>query len=243
MSLTDILSGNAKKAAQAQTRGLIRGRDGAAEQLNLGYDTLKDYAGRALGEYDAYQPPAQQAYGLYSDALGVNGAEGNGRATAAFQTNPGYEFQQEQGLEALNRTAASRGMLASGNNSADLLKYSQGLADQSYGSWLDRLNGLGQTGVGIAQNRAGIQGGIGQAGSNFRGSLADLTYKTETGIGNANAQQAQAEGAGVLGAISLGTSLLGNLGGIGGIGKSIGGMFGGSGGGMAYNGNQIGGLY
>ena len=52
---------------------------------------------------------------------------------------------------------------------------------------------------------------FGTAGSNFRGQLADLAYKTETGIGNANAQQAQAEGAGILGGISLGTKLLGSF--------------------------------
>ena len=211
MGLTDILSGNAKKAAKGQINGLIRGSQGASEQLNLGYNTLKDYAGKASAEYDAYAPGAQAGYSTLIDALGLNGADGNTRATTAFQTAPGYEFETAQGMEALERSAASRGMLASGNNSADLLKYSQGLADQSYGSWLDRLNGLGQTGVGIAQNRAGIQGGIGQAGSNFRSQLRDLTYKTETGIGNANAQQAQAEGAGILGGISLGTKLLGSF--------------------------------
>ena len=243
MGIKDILSGNAKKAAKGQINGLVRGSMGASEQLGLGNQAYNTGAASALGEYDAYAPQAQQAYGLYSDALGINGADGNTRATAAFQTAPGYEFQQQQGLDALNRSASARGMLASGNNSADILGYSQGLADKSFGSWLDRLSGLGQTGVGIANEKSMIQKGIGTAGRDYRGQLGDLAYKTETGIGNANAQQAQAEGAGVLGAISLGTSLLGNLGGIGGIGKTIGGLFGGSGGGMPYNPNQLGGLY
>lgn len=208
MSLTDILSGNAKKAAKSQINGLVRGSQGASEQLNLGYDTLKDYAGKALGEYDAYTPGATAGYSTLIDALGLNGAEGNGRATTAFETAPGYEFETAQGMEALERSAAARGMLASGNTSADIIDYSQGRAKQGYHSWLDRLTGLGSAGINIAGAKSGIQTGVGRAGSDFRGSLADLAYKTETGIGNANAQQAQAEGAGVLGGISLGTKLL-----------------------------------
>jgi len=242
-SLTDILSGNAAKAAEKQINGLVRGSKGASEQLGLGFDTYKDYAGRALGEYDAYEPQAQKAYGLYGDALGINGAQGNSNATAAFQAGPGYQWSVDQATQAALRAGSAQGMLGSGNTTAAITDRASGLAGQEYGGWLDRLGGLGAQGIGMAGQQAGIQTGVGQAGQNYRGQLGQIAWNTETGIGNAQAQKEQAEGAGLLGGISLGTSLLGNLGGIGGIAKGIGGLFGGGGGGMAYNGNQIGGLY
>jgi hypothetical protein len=53
------------------------------------------------------------------NALGLNGPQGNAAATAAFQSSPGYDFKVNQSLDALDRRAASRGMLGSGNTTLD----------------------------------------------------------------------------------------------------------------------------
>lgn len=219
-SLTDILSGNAEEAAKKQVEGIILGTKAAAKRLGEGQKNYEKYGNLALGEFDPYAPQAQTAYGLYGDALGLNGAEGTASAQDAFTTSPGYDFEMGQGLQALERSASARGMLGSGNLSADILDFSQGLANKNYGSWLDRLGDLGSQGINMATNRATIQTGIGGKAYETGESLADLGWKAATGAGNALAQKESAEGQGLLGGISLGTQLLGSaLGGLGGLGK------------------------
>ena len=77
--------------------------------------------------------------GVYADAMGLNGADGAGRATEAFQTGPGYTFTRDQGLDAVMRRNSALGRVQSGNTEADLTQYATGLADQTYGDWLSRL--------------------------------------------------------------------------------------------------------
>jgi hypothetical protein len=47
-----------------------------------------------------------------------------------------YGFALDQGLNALNRTHAAAGNLASGNADADSMKYATGLAGQTYNNYL-----------------------------------------------------------------------------------------------------------
>lgn len=62
----------------------------------------------------------------------------------------------DQGLQALQRQHAAAGNAASGNADADTLKYSQGLADQSYGNYVSRLQPyLGLAGQGATTAAAG----------------------------------------------------------------------------------------
>lgn len=210
-----IFDGGSKEASKQLQGGIRIGEIRATDQLNKGLDKYTQGAQAALGEYAPYQPQAQAAYGLYGDTLGLGGQAGNASAVSAFQQSPGYQFQMDQGLQALERSASARGLLGSGNTSADILGYSQGLADQNYSTWQDRLAGLGAQGIGIAGQKAGIQQGVGQAGYNTSNSLADLAWNAETGIGKAKADQAVAESQGVLGSImggvSLGTKLLGGF--------------------------------
>ena len=97
---------------------------------------------------------------MQANALGLGGAAGNEAATNAFQAGPGYQFALDQGLQALNRNAASRGMLASGNNTQDILKYAQGLANQEYGNWQDRLGQFSNLGFNAASGQTGRQGSL-----------------------------------------------------------------------------------
>lgn len=51
-----------------------------------------------------------------------------------------YKFRFNQGQQALERSAAARGMLNSGNTLAALADYGQGLASQEYGNEFNRLS-------------------------------------------------------------------------------------------------------
>ena len=233
MSLGDLFSdSNEKQAANTVDKGYKKGYKQATKQLNRGFKGLKaDYAkamdsiatgaDTSLGYYDGFQPGIDAASGLYSDAIGVNGAEGNARAEGAFTVSPGYEFQVNQGLDAIDRRAASRGMLASGNNQIDTLGYAGGLAKQEYGSWLDRLAGQQGIGVGIAGAKAGLTTGAATQNAAVRTGLgdvkmglgerkADLGYATRLGRAGVEADYLAGKdgtGANIVGAVTGGASL------------------------------------
>lgn len=57
-----------------------------------------------------------------------------------IQQTAGYQFDLEQGNQAVNRSAAAKGMLNSGNVLAELAKFGQGLASKEYGNQLNYLN-------------------------------------------------------------------------------------------------------
>ncbi len=57
----------------------------------------------------------------------------------SITSTPGYQFAYNQGLEAVNRTAAAKGQLGSGNRLYELTKFGQGLASQSYNNTVSQL--------------------------------------------------------------------------------------------------------
>lgn len=57
----------------------------------------------------------------------------------SVSSTPGYQFAYNQGLEAVNRTAAAKGQLGSGNRLYDLTKFGQGLASQTYNDTVNQL--------------------------------------------------------------------------------------------------------
>lgn len=160
---------------------LRTGRNSADWYLGRNYDLYDDMRTAGTGILDrgrndsltalegaraAYDPVAALGtkYGSATDlalgALGARGAEGTAAARAAFQAAPGYEFARDQGLEAINRRRAASGMLGSGNADIDAIKFATGLADQTYGDWLTRLQSFmpGELSAtsGAATGRAGI---------------------------------------------------------------------------------------
>jgi hypothetical protein len=221
MSLFSLFSSdNEKKAAKAQKAGLNAGRTAAYGELDKGLGAYNQYAGTADSYYRPYADQSARASTSYSDALGLNGAEGNQRTVQQFQTGPGYDFVMDQGLQQLERRASARGALGGGGLTADSIGYAQGLANQEYGNYLDRLQGLQTQGVGIAGNQAGIATGQGAAAYDTYGNRANIGWQAETGKGQADAQYQMSKdqtGANIFNAITGGLSLGGKLLGIGGF--------------------------
>lgn len=190
----------------AGTGILDRGRADSLAALNSGanaasaaYDPLATLA----GEYG-------RGRSLYQDSLGINGAAGNANAVNSFQAGPGYQWQLDQGNQAINRRRAAAGMLDSGNADVDALRFGQGLANQTYGSWQDRLAGFVnpelQATSAVASGRAGIASGLGQNSANIIGQDTLSRLGLEQGVtqGQAGVNTAQANNA-----VALGNSLAG----------------------------------
>ena len=108
--------------------------------------------------YDRTKTDLQPYITLGGNAAGTLGALNSGDYSA-FHADPGYQFAFDQGLQGLDRSAAARGSLYSGGHSADLIKFGQGLADQQYGDFYNRLLQTAGMGQGAASNLGSVGSG------------------------------------------------------------------------------------
>lgn len=89
-----------------------------------------------------------QAFGSYSPSVSSTPSAYDAKLNS-LMSNPdsiansaGYKFRLDQGNQAIQRSAAAKGMLGSGNTLAELLRYGQGEAAQEYGNEVGRLTTL-----------------------------------------------------------------------------------------------------
>lgn len=177
-----------------------------------------------LAAQEAYKQYNQPYYDVGTSALTRLDRLASGDFTG-FQTSPGYQFNLEQGQEGLLRGAASRGALNAGGTDADLLRFSQGLASNEFGNYVNQLqylSGLGQSSAqglgGSASNAASnigqIQAGAAQNQANITGStvgqLANLFGQYQTNRGSTY-QQPVYQGQGSIG--GFGSESFGQYGG------------------------------
>ncbi len=134
---------------------------------------------------------AQPGQTYDNSQAGITGRQTN--AFNSFRTDPGYQFAFGQGQKAVQNSAAARGVLNSGQTVKALDQFGQGIADQQYGNWFNRL----QSAAGIGQNATGSTA---QAGQNFA-----------TGSGNALMAAGNARASGYQG---VGNAYAGAAGGV-----------------------------
>lgn len=177
---------------QAARRRMANATLGANERLEMGLE-------RAGGIMDPYQQAGRQGLDPLRDiALGDFDYE-------QLLEDPEFQFLMEQGISGIDRSAASRGKLRSGQTMKALSRYGQGLATQNISNRFARLADL--VGVGersgtfladAALRAAGAQAGnvmgAGQVGASaamsraqfgqdlFRDALAGFTAGTPGGV-------------------------------------------------------------
>ena len=220
-----LFGGGAEKEAADRNRAALSGYlTTGLGYLDKGYDTSKAALDTAYGSLADLAKKYGGATSLGLDALGVNGTDGNARATEAFQAGPGYQFTLDSGLDALNRRRAGAGMLDSGNADIDAIKFGTGLADQTYGSWMDRLGGYISPELSATTSGAGVQQSLADLGQTDATNRIGLQGNYTSGVVGANNAEAAGKAAGAKnllgGALSLatlGTSLAGG----GGLGSSL----------------------
>lgn len=121
-----------------------------------------------------------------------------------FQQDPGYQFALDQGMQAMQRSAAAKGSLNSVGTMQNLNNYAQGMASQQYQSAYDRFTNnqkqrydmySGLSGQGL--QAAGLAAGAGQNYANQYG-------QNMSAIGNAQAASAMAGYNGTMNLINSG---------------------------------------
>lgn len=126
-----------------------------------------------------------------------------------FIVDPGYRFRLQEGLKALDRTAAARGGLLGGNQLRGVTQFGQNLASEEYGNAFNRYNigfqnrlnplqslaGVGQTTTATMAQQAGQYGQSMAENALMRGNMkasqyAGLANAATSGLsGYLNAQQ------------------------------------------------------
>lgn len=176
---TALLASNASKSA-AKTAAAASDR-AADVQLQMFEQNRADLA--------PYREAGGRGLAAYEASLGQG-----------FQQSPGYQFAFGEGVNAIDRGASARGLLNSGARLRELTRFGQGMANQEFGNYQNRLAalaGIGQTATGqTAQLGAQTAGNVGNA------MMAGGQAAAQGQIGQANA---------ILGGINAGVGLYGMM--------------------------------
>lgn len=175
-------SSSAKSAAKTQAN--------AAKSQAQVYQNIYDQTREDLSPYRELGTDASTAYnylmGLSSDNKLSDGS------SYSFETSPSYQFNLQQGLNAVDASAATKGGLLSGATLKAAQEYGSGLASNEYQNTLSNLGSLINTG----QNAAA---GTASAGNTYA-----------AGTSSALSQAANATSAGTMASSNALTGIMGN---------------------------------
>ena len=191
------------------TNATNTGANSALSALGSGYSTAQGYLDQAGTSYDGLSALASKYGGATSLALGglgVNGQAGTDAARSAFTASPAYNWNLEQGLDAITRRRnMAGGNTYGGNVDRDAQNYGAGLASNEWKDYMSNLlsftnpelsatSGAASGRAGVATNQANIANnlGINQAGvESSRGNMLS-NLATQYGQGTANLATGQA---------------------------------------------------
>lgn len=175
----------AKSAARSQSRAtkatIAAQKEALDRQIALqepfrqtGVNALADYAGAS-----AYTP-----FGMDQ-----------------FNADPGYQFRMAEGLKALERSAAARGILSSGQTLKDITRFGQDTASQEYQNAFNRYLLERQQKLRPLEYRIGLgQAAASGQAANVGTSASNIGELTQA-LGNINANRAIAQGNAFTGAL------------------------------------------
>lgn len=198
---------------------------GANEQSNAATNAMNSANQTQMNMYNnnvALEAPFRQSGTTALNTISQDQANGTGFAAAwdpsNIQNTPGYQFQLQQGNQAIQRSAAAQGGLLSGAAAKAMDQYSQGLAGTTYQNQFNdylansnqqynQLMGVANIGqnatnatVGVGQNTAnqvannqvsGITGAAAATASGVMGAANSLNSGLSNYLGYQNQQNNQ----------------------------------------------------
>lgn len=228
--LVDSLSGakGAQAQADASTQASQQGQDFIRQQSELGNQYIDTGLGQAQGALQvglqggqtalgsSYQGAMGQLGSGYNQALGAIGGQQNrlgdlygGGLASGFQQDPGYQFRQQQGEQAINRMAAAQGGRLGGANLKALMNFNQNLASGEFNNYANRQMGLAQgadaadwqrnSGLaglyqGLGQQQSGLTSQYGSNQANLSGTYGSQLAQLYGNAGTNKASNAQGVG-------------------------------------------------
>lgn len=183
--------GKAAQNTDAYTRMAMMAQIGQAQEAEKALRQGQQQAAGALEKgveaYTPYQQFGTESTNRLATLMGLRPGDGSGSlmempTMAQLQMDPSYKFQFDQGMRAVNASAAARGMGLSGANIKGAQEFGQNLASTNYGNAYNRfmqnranqiamLQGGVGTGMNAAQGIGGLQGNVANV---YRGTSQDL---------------------------------------------------------------------
>lgn len=126
-----------------------------------------------------------------------------------FQATPGYEFNRAEGIRALERSAAAVGATQGGAFAKGLERFGQGLANQEYNTFLNRLGSQSGAGQVATQNINAAGSAFGQQAGATIQRAGDARASSFANIGNAISSNIRQEEQNSFQAAGIGASFFG----------------------------------
>jgi hypothetical protein len=218
----------ARNAAVWGSTQLLDNQPKVLAELGAGYDAAQGFLGQAGDLYKGMTAAGQPGLDKYNALTLGSGAD----IQKALEGLGGYQFNMDQGLQALQRSRAAGGMLNSGNTDTDTLAFAQGLAGQQLGAERAALQPYLGMYTGGVQGQAGVLGTQAGTATDYytsRANTLDDTTKNIVGLGSqALIAGDQAKSQNQANMLNIGTGILkGGLSLLGGGGGAAGGLLGG----------------
>src|ERR1051325_5316117 len=219
---------NTRSAINSATKDLTNSIDTAQGTINTGSQkalgTLSDLHTANQGLLQPYEAAGQQGLDLMTKGIAPGGTFNTPFNNASFDLykDPSYNFRLQQGLQGLDRSAASKGLLNSGGAAKAVTRYGQGMASEEYQNAFNRfqtdtqnrynrvrdLTGIGQNATTEGLNENSIYGGrVAQIDTGTAAQIANLQTERGPALGQGEIGRAQALNqmiSGLAGSIKLG---------------------------------------
>lgn len=212
--LGGLFGGSASSKASKQYIGMLQ----QAQQFLQGQES------QGLANYQPYMTSGAKAAGNLGEMLGTPGQGLLTPWTQQFtaptaqqaRQTPGYQFQLQQGLDALQNSAAGKGSLLSGRTVADMNNYAQGVASTNYqnvfNNALTQYQSAYQTFLNNQQNTYNMLSGQAGMGLNAASNSGNFVANMGGDIASLLGQQGSAQASGTMGAANAYSSILPGIG-------------------------------
>ena len=189
---------------------------GASKQADAAKDAAKEQTQATKLTIKAQEKALERQIGLQEPfrQTGVNALADYGTASQytpfgmeQFEADPGYQFRMSEGMKALERSAASRGILQSGQTLKNITRFGQDAASQEYQNAFQRYLRERQQKLQPLEYRIGL----GQAAAS--GQAANVG-STAQNVGNLTTSLGNIQSAGIMGQANAFTNTLGNISGL-----------------------------
>lgn len=156
-----------------QSQAASKGQAQAQQQFQQQRADLQPYREAGLPALDATQ-----------SLLGLQGPDAAAAAMAQFQQSPGYQFQLDQGLRAVDAGAAANSMLRSGATMKAEQAFGSGLAAQEFGNYYNRLFALSKLGEAAAAGGVDTSNAAASTAISGANAQSSIYGNTAAGLGN-----------------------------------------------------------
>jgi hypothetical protein len=143
-----VVAGGISAGTSAMQKGASQaGQSGANAAQQQALD-------QARADLAPYTKTGQNALMVAGDLSGANGPDAATAAMGNFTTSPGYQFRMDQGMRAVDASAAASGLLRSGAALKAQQTFGEGLAGSEFDNYYNRLYKLSALGENAATGTA-----------------------------------------------------------------------------------------